>query len=145
MPDTALLSALKIFNLNALLNNLTNESTFNNSKLIISRAEGDFYVGQKRALFSKPIKLETPEAKMNWTGNIDKDKNGLLNQLDLDLDMRLKVSENIPWYAAIFGGIPALAGGFVFENIIDERLDDASTFKFKVTGSIDEPAIKRLD
>ena len=145
MPDTALLSALKIFNLNALLNNLTNESTFNNSKLIISRAEGDFYVGQKRALFSKPIKLETPEAKMNWTGNIGKDKNGLLDQLDLDLDMRLKVSENIPWYAAIFGGIPALAGGFVFENIIDERLDDASTFKFKVTGSIDEPAIKRLD
>ena len=145
MPDSALLSALKIFNLNALLNNLTNESTFNNSKLIISRAEGDFYVGQKRALFSKPIKLETAEAKMNWTGNIGKDKNGLLDQLDLDLDMRLKVSENIPWYAAIFGGIPALAGGFVFENIIDERLDDASTFKFKVTGSIDEPAIKRLD
>ena len=82
---------------------------------------------------------------MNWTGNMGKDKNGLLDQLDLDLDMRLKVSENIPWYAAIFGGIPALAGGFVFENIIDERLDDASTFKFKVTGSIDEPAIKRLD
>jgi uncharacterized protein YhdP len=59
--------------------------------------------------------------------------------------MRLKVSENIPWYAAIFGGIPALAGGFVIENIIDERLDNASTFKFNVIGSINEPEILRLD
>ena len=51
----------------------------------------------------------------------------------------------IPWYAAIFGGIPALAGGMVLENIFDESLDDVSTFKFKVTGNIDNPEIKRLD
>ena len=59
--------------------------------------------------------------------------------------MRLKISENIPWYAALFGGIPALAGGFVFENIIDERLDDVSTFNFRVTGSISDPKIDRLN
>ena len=62
-----------------------------------------------------------------------------------DLEMRLKFSENIPWYAALFGGIPALAGGFVLENIIDERVDDASTFKFNITGSIDDPKIIRLN
>ena len=49
------------------------------------------------------------------------------------------------WYAAIFGGIPALAGGLFFENIFDERLDDVSTFKFKLSGSIEEPIIERLD
>ena len=32
---------------------------------------------------------------------------------------------------------------FVIENIIDERLDDASTFKFDVTGSVNEPKILR--
>ena len=82
---------------------------------------------------------------MIWKGKILKNDKGLLDQLDLSLDMRLKVSENIPWYAAIFGGIPALAGGFVIENIIDERLDDASTFKFDVTGSVNEPKILRLN
>ena len=35
--------------------------------------------------------------------------------------------------------------GIVFENIFDERLDDVSTFKFKVTGSVEEPSIKRLN
>ena len=145
LPDSALLNAVKVFNLNALVSSLGDETSFNSSKLIISRAEGDFYIGQNRALLSKPIKLETAEAKMSWTGEILKNNNGLMDQLDLSLEMRLKVSENIPWYAAVFGGIPALAGGFVLENIIDERVDDASTFEFNVTGSIDDPKIIRLN
>ncbi len=145
LPDSALLNAVKVFNLNALVSSLGDETSFNSSKLIISRAEGDFYIGQNRALLSKPIKLETAEAKMSWTGEILKNNNGLMDQLDLSLEMRLKVSENIPWYAAVFGGIPALAGGFVLENIIDERVDDASTFEFNITGSIDNPKIIRLN
>ena len=121
------------------VNNLTS------SKLFINRAEGNLYIGQKRALITNPIKIETSEAKMRWKGDIFKDSEGILDNLNLDLEMRLKVSENIPWYAAIFGGIPALAGGIVFENIFDERLDDVSTFKFKVMGSIEEPLIERLN
>jgi hypothetical protein len=145
LPNSALLNAVKVFNLNALVSSLGDETSFNSSKLIISRAEGDFYIGQNRALLTKPIKLETAEAKMSWTGEILKNNNGLMDQLDLSLEMRLKVSENIPWYAAVFGGIPALAGGFVLENIIDERVDDASTFEFNITGSIDDPKIIRLN
>ena len=145
LPDSAFLRALKILNLNSIIGNLNNDSNFGSSNLIINRAEGDLYIGKNRALISKPIKLETAEAKMNWSGEVIKNTNGLLDELDLDLEMRLKVSENIPWYAAIFGGIPALAGGFVFENIIDERLDDVSTFQFDVIGSINDPKIIRLD
>ena len=145
LGDSAFLRALKIFNLNAIIENINNEANITSSNLYINRAEGDFYIGQKRALISNPIKIETSEAKMRWQGDIFKNSEGILNNLNLDLEMRLKVSENIPWYAAIFGGIPALAGGIVFENIFDERLDDVSTFKFKVTGSVEEPSIKRLN
>tara|TARA_B100000886_G_scaffold274232_1_gene198141 strand:+ start:1364 stop:3715 length:2352 start_codon:yes stop_codon:yes gene_type:complete len=145
LPDSSLFKALKILNLNALIENLSNDSGFNASNLIISRAEGDLYIGKNRALLNAPVKFETAEAKMTWTGEILKNENGLLDELDLNLKMRLKISENIPWYAAIFGGIPALAGGLVFENIIDERLDDVSTFNFDVSGSINDPLINRLD
>ena len=145
LGDSAFLRALKIFNLNAIIENINNEADITSSNLYIKRAEGNFYVGQNRALISNPIKIETSEAKMKWRGDIFKNSEGLLENLNLDLEMRLKVSENIPWYAAIFGGIPALAGGIVFENIFDERLDDVSTFKFKVTGSIEEPSIERID
>ena len=60
---------------------------------------------------------------MEWIGEVLKNPDGVLDELNLDLNMRLKVSENIPWYAAIFGGVPALAGGFIFENIIDWKFN----------------------
>ena len=145
IPNSAFLRALKIFNLNAIIENINNETNIASPNLYINRAEGNFYIGQNRALISEPIKIETSEAKMRWQGDIVKNSVGVLDSLNLDLEMRLKVSENIPWYAAIFGGIPALAGGMVLENIFDESLDDVSTFKFKVTGNIDNPQIERLD
>jgi uncharacterized protein YhdP len=59
--------------------------------------------------------------------------------------MRLKISENIPWYAAIFGGVTALAGGVVIENIFEDTIENASTINFQVFGTIDKPNIRRLD
>ena len=82
---------------------------------------------------------------MQWLGEILKNNDGYLEELNLDLQMRLKVSENIPWYAAILGGVPALAGGFVLENIFDDRLDDVSTLNFAVEGTINKPVINRLN
>ena len=145
LPDSAFLRALKVFNLNAIIENISNETNIGNKNLVINRAEGDFYISQNRALINKPIKLQTSEANMRWTGEVLKNSDGILDKLNLDLEMRLRVSENIPWYAAIFGGIPALAGGIVLENIFEDSLDSVSTFNFKVKGTVEEPLIERLD
>ena len=82
---------------------------------------------------------------MRWVGEILKNNKGELNDLNLDLAMRLKISENIPWYAAIFGGIQALAGGVVLENIFENVIEDASTINFKMQGTIEEPDLVRLN
>ena len=145
LPDSPLLRTLKLFNLNALIDNINDDKNIVSNSLIIDRAEGDFYIGKNRALFKNPIKFETAEAKMQWLGEILKNSDGYLEELNLDLQMRLKVSENIPWYAAILGGVPALAGGFVLENIFDDRLDDVSTLNFAVEGTINQPVINRLN
>ena len=145
LPDSAFFKALKVFNLNAYIENISNETNIGSNNLIINRAEGDIYIGQNRALIKKPVKLQTSEANMIWTGEVLKDTAGYLDELNLDLEMRLRVSENIPWYAAIFGGIPALAGGIVLENIFEDSLDDVTTFRFDVKGSVEEPVIERLN
>ena len=44
-----------------------------------------------------------------------------------------------------FGGIPALAGGYVLENIFEDVLDNVSTLKFKVDGTVDDPKLERLN
>ena len=142
IPETTFLRALRIFNLNGIVDGLDDDS---NNLMNINRASGKFIIGKNRALINSPIIFETDEASMSWSGEISKNKVGELDALDLDLSMRLKISENIPWYAAIFGGVTALAGGFVIENIFEETIENASTINFQVFGTIDKPEIKRLD
>ena len=142
IPESTFLRALRILNLNAIVEGLNDAS---DDVLNINRASGKIILGKKRAFIEYPIVFETDEASLKWIGEVLKNQKGELDKLNLDLSLRLKISENIPWYAAIFGGIPAIAGGMVFENIFEDTIEDISTINFKVEGDIDEPEIKRLN
>ena len=142
IPETTFLRALRIFNLNGIVDGLDDIS---DSIMNINRATGNLIIGKNRALISSPLILETDEASMKWVGEIGKNNFGELDALDLDLSMRIKISENIPWYAAIFGGVTAIAGGVVLENIFENAIEDVSTINFEIFENIDQPNIKRLD
>jgi uncharacterized protein YhdP len=146
IPNSAFLRAIKVLNLNAMIEGINNQNTpSSNSALEIQRASGKIYFSERRGLITSPIILETDEASLKWMGEVLKSQNGEMDELNLDLSMRLKISENIPWYAAIFGGIPALAGGYVLENIFEDVLDNVSTLKFNVDGTINSPKLERLN
>ncbi|MDB2518505.1 AsmA-like C-terminal region-containing protein [Gammaproteobacteria bacterium] len=142
IQESTFLRALRILNLNAIVEGLDDAS---DNTLNINRASGKIILGKNRALIKSPIIFETDEATLKWAGEVIKNSQGELDKLNLDLSLRLKISENIPWYAAIFGGIPAVAGGLVFENIFEDAIEDISTINFKVQGTIDEPKIDRLN
>ena len=146
IPDSTFLKALKVLNLNAVIDAVNDQSNSEkNDVLKINRASGKIVLSESRGFIPGSIILETNEASMKWSGDVLKNKQGEMNELRLNLGMRLKISENIPWYAAIIGGIPALAGGIVFENIFEDTLDDVSTINFKVEGTVDDPNLVRLD
>ena len=142
IPETTFLNALKIFNLNGIIEGFDGNS---NNSLNVNRALGKLIIGKNRALITTPIVFETNEAYMRWIGNIGKNNQGELDKLNLDLSMRIKISENIPWYSVILGGMPALAGGALIENIFEDTIEEASTINFQVLGNIKKPNIKRLD
>ena len=140
--DSTLLIALRILNLNGIVEGI---DSVTNGTLNINQASGNILVGKKRAFISSPLIINTNEAAMRWNGEILKNISGELDLLNLDLSMRLKISENIPWYAALLGGIPAIAGGIVLENIFEDEIEDVSTIDFIVQGSIRNPEIIRLN
>jgi hypothetical protein len=142
IPETTFLKALKIFNLNGIIEGLDGAS---NNSLNVKSALGKLIIGKNRALITTPIVFETNEAYMKWVGDIGKNNKGELDKLNLDLSMRIKISENIPWYTVILGGMPALAGGALIEEIFEDTIEDASTINFKVLGNIKKPDIKRLN
>jgi len=145
LPNSTLLRTLRILNLNSLLENIDNENRINSKGIKIQRAAGNLIFSEDRALINDSIDIETTDSSMLWTGFIAKNTSGAMQELNFDLSMRFKLSENIPWYAAIFGGIPALAGSFVLDNMFDGTITDISTINFKVTGDIDDPNILRLN
>jgi hypothetical protein len=142
ITESTFLRAMRVLNLNAIVDSLDESSK---SLLNINRASGKFIIGKKRAFIESPILFETDDASLKWNGEIKKNKQGELDKLNLELSLRLKISENIPWYAAIIGGIPAIAGGLVFENIFEDTIEDISTINFDVQGTIDKPKVIRLN
>ena len=145
ISSSAFLNALKILNLDAIIKNIDSNRSSSRDSLFLTRASGNIIFSTKRGLISNPISIETDEAKMLWVGEIVKNNDGYLSDLNLDMSMRIKVSENLPWYAAILGGIPAVAGTLVFQDLFEENIDAASSIAFKVDGTIEEPVLKRLN
>jgi uncharacterized protein YhdP len=60
------------------------------------------------------------------------------------LDLRIRVGENLPWYAAILGGLPAVAGSAVINEIFEEDINNLTNYQYEVLGTISEPKLKRV-
>ena len=67
-----------------------------------------------------------------------------LNDLDLNLDLRIRVTENLPWYAAILGGLPAVAGSAVINEIFEEDIKNLTNYQYEVLGTISDPKLERV-
>ena len=141
------LSLLGVFNLKNILGKVANLDLtikeFTSTKL--NRVEGDLIFSQSKARLAAPLFIETNAAKMKWIGQINKNGNGELNNLDLGLDLRIRIGENIPWYAAVLGGIPAIAGSAIISEIFETNIDDLSNYQYEVFGTLVAPEINRIN
>jgi len=91
-----------------------------------------------------PLFIETNAAKMKWVGQINKNSKNYLNELDLNLDLRIRVGENLPWYAAILGGLPAVAGSAVINEIFEEDINALTNYQYEILGTISQPKLQRI-
>ena len=47
------------------------------------------------------------------------------------------VSESIPWYVAILGGLPAAASAVVVTEVLEEGLSDVTSSKYSISGNVE--------
>jgi uncharacterized protein (TIGR02099 family) len=88
-----------------------------------------------------PIVIEGASSKFKLGGQVDLNT----NMLDNDMIVTLPVSRNLPWYAAY----SAIATGplvgvsvFIAQKVFEDQIDQMSSAKYKITGTVDEPVIK---
>ena len=115
---------------------------FTSTKL--SRVEANMLFNKSKLRLASPLFIETNTAKMKWVGQINKDYKNSLNELDLNLDLRIRVGENLPWYAAVLGGLPAVAGSAVINKVFEEDINDLSNYQYEILGTISKPELRRI-
>ena len=147
LPNSNALNIVGIFNLRNILGKVANLdlSLQEFAQTEINRLETNIIIDEKSLLIKDLMVLDTNSAKMLWRGRINKNDSRYLDELDLYLKMRLRVGENIPWYAGIFGGLPVAASAYIFREVFESDIDEATTFEFNVVGSINNPQIKRIN
>ena len=110
----------------------------------LDRVEGELLFSKSKMRLVSPLFIETNTAKMKWVGQINKNSKNNLNDLDLNLDLRIRVTENLPWYAAILGGLPAVAGSAVINEIFEEDIKNLTNYQYEVLGTISDPKLERV-
>ncbi len=61
--------------------------------------------------------------------------------LDGELVATLPVASNLPWVAALAGGLPVAAGVFVVSKVFEKQFDVLSSAVYRLEGSWDDPEV----
>jgi uncharacterized protein YhdP len=146
IADSLAFNLLGVLNLKNIIGKLANFDLsideFTSTQL--SRVEGDLLFNKSKLRLVSPLFVETNTAKMRWVGQVNKNSKNKLDELDLNLDLRVRVGENLPWYAAILGGLPAVAGSAVINEIFEEDINNLTNYQYEVLGTISEPKLERV-
>ena len=146
IADSMAFNLVGVLNLRNILGKLANLdlSIDEFTSLKLGRVEGDLLFSKSKLRLASPLFIETNAAKMRWVGQINKNSENSLEDLDLSLDLRIRVGENLPWYAAIIGGLPAVAGSAVINEIFEEDINNLTNYQYEVLGTISNPKLERV-
>ena len=146
ISDSLAFNLLGVLNLRNILGKLANLDLSIDEYIStqLSRVEGDLLFSKSKLRLASPLFIETNAAKMKWVGQINKNSKNNLDELDLNLDLRIRIGESLPWYAAILGGLPAVAGSAVINEIFEEDINDLTNYQYEIIGTISEPKLERV-
>lgn len=136
---TGALRIVGIFN----LSNLIRRMQFDFSDLFEQGIAFDSIKGRielARGVMQIPNGLEVkgPSSKFVLNGAVDFNT----DQTDMQLVATLPVASNLPWVAALVGGLPAAAGVFVASKIFEKQVDRFSSAVYEISGPWQDPQLK---
>jgi uncharacterized protein YhdP len=58
------------------------------------------------------------------------------------LVVTLPLAKNIPWVAALAGGLPIAAGAYILSRVFEDQVAQLSSGVYSVTGDLAKPDVK---
>ena len=132
--------ALRVLSLIDIQSNLTNFfaadfERLNQNNFIVNDFDGELYFDSVGYINIKELNLSFDIGTATIKGTISSNTDQF-DTFNLDLDFFSQISDNIPWYVAIIGGIPAAAGAVVVTDILEQDLRQISKSSYEINGNI---------
>lgn len=102
------------------------------------RVSGSASVKDKQLVIADALEIKSPSSRFNLRGRADLEK----AELDMELVATLPVASNLPWVAALAGGLPVAAGVYVASKIFEDQVDRFSSAVYTLSGDWNDPAMK---
>lgn len=133
---TGALRFISLFNLAGLVQR-SNVNQLFDSGLTFDRALGDIALDQG-VVDVKSFNVRNSGGSLNLVGSLDLNA----ETVDAELSVTLPLVENIPWVAALAGGLPVAAGAYLASRIFEDQVNRLSSGVYEVTGDIAQPSVR---
>jgi len=88
--------------------------------------------------------LRIPDFSIEGSGgyfSFSSDIDLVAETLDGELVVTLPLVENIPWVAALAGGLPVAAGTYLISKVFEDQVNQLSSGVYAVSGDLDNPEV----
>ena len=133
---TGALRVLSLLNLADLLGRANITQLFD-AGVTFDRAQGDFLFDRGQ-LTIPSFKIDGSGGKFEFVSDIDL----IAEQIDGDLVVTLPLVNNIPWVAALAGGLPVAAGAFLISKVFEDQFRTLTSAVYSVNGDLAQPVVK---
>jgi uncharacterized protein (TIGR02099 family) len=100
--------------------------------------DGSFALRQGVVDTASPLVIKSPSSGFRLAGTIDFNT----EQTDMELVATLPVARNLPWVAALAGGLPVAAGVYVASKIFEDQVDKFASAAYDIKGPWRDPKVK---
>ena len=132
-----LLKLVSIINLDTVLRRMQlNFSDLLKEGLSFDKLSGTLSLDTGMVYFNdNPIIVKSSSSAFTLAGQVDLDA----STIDAELIATLPVASNLPWIAALAGGLPVAAGVFIASKVFENELDRLSSGVYVIEGPLANP------
>lgn len=132
---TGFMRVLSVLNLAGLFQRASVAQLFDPG-VTFKRADGAFVFEPGRIVIPR-FDVDARGGGFKFNSDID-----LLTQtIDGELIVTLPFAENIPWVAALAGGLPVAAGAYLVSKVFEDQVKSLSSGVYSVTGELSQPKV----
>lgn len=115
----------------------------NTENILVDNLKGNLFLDGNNFINIDAIELNFGSAQAKISGIVSSNLE-YLDTYNLNLVFDSNISQNIPWYFALFGNIPAAAGAAVISNLLEQDGNKLFSAKYEILGTIDKLEVRSI-